>query len=173
MRRPPLLHPLHIFRATEVIAVVRFAQPFLLTGPLAGGLTLRVGTIFLPPPIPVIRNKNHLAVQTFAAGRGRFHPIEKSPSLKARRDDRKPEEKPAPKKTEKEEKKRFGLNVGKKTEPEENNNFKPAFSPRFQPASDTVGGCIEIFQQCGGLLPIIDKSFVEQIKRLLEQPVGP
>ena len=56
----------------------------------------------------------------------------KSPSLKAQPSDRKPEENPPPKKMEKEEKKRFGLNVGKKTEPEEDNNFKPAFSPRFQ-----------------------------------------
>ncbi len=56
----------------------------------------------------------------------------KSPSLKARPDDRKPEENPPPKKTEKEEKKRFWWKVGKKTEPEEDNNFKSAFLPRFQ-----------------------------------------
>jgi len=61
----------------------------------------------------------------------------KTPSLKARPNDRKPEENPPAKKTEKEEKKRLGLNVGKKTEQEEDNNFKPAFSPRFQPGPDT------------------------------------
>jgi hypothetical protein len=58
----------------------------------------------------------------------------KSPSLKAQPSDRKPEENPPAKKTEKEEKKRLCLNLGKKTEPEEDNNFKSAFSPRFQPA---------------------------------------
>jgi hypothetical protein len=56
----------------------------------------------------------------------------KSLSLKAQPSDRKPEENPPAKKTEKEQKKRFGLNVGKKTEREEDNNFKSAFSPRFQ-----------------------------------------
>jgi hypothetical protein len=52
--------------------------------------------------------------------------------------DRKPDENPLAKKTEKEEKKRFGWNVGKKTEQEESNNFKPAFSPRFQTGADRV-----------------------------------
>jgi hypothetical protein len=62
----------------------------------------------------------------------------KSPSLKAQPSDRKPEENPPAKKTEKEEKKRLCLNLGKKTEPEEDNNFKSAFSPRFQPAPVTL-----------------------------------
>ena len=62
-----------------------------------------------------------------------------TPSLKARPNDRKPEENPPPKKTEKEEKKRLSdWNVGKKTEQEEDNNFKPAFSPRFQTAADKI-----------------------------------
>jgi hypothetical protein len=39
---------------------------------------------------------------------------------------------------EKEEKKRCGRNVGKKTEREVDNNFKSAFSPRFQPAPVTL-----------------------------------
>jgi len=56
----------------------------------------------------------------------------KSPSLRARTKDRKPEENPPPKKTEKGEKKRFWWNERKKTEPEEDNNFKSAFSPHFQ-----------------------------------------
>jgi hypothetical protein len=30
-----------------------------------------------------------------------------------------------------------GRHVGKKTEQEESNNFKPAFSPRFQTGADT------------------------------------
>jgi len=62
----------------------------------------------------------------------------KTPSLKARPNDRKPEQNPPPKKTEKEEKKTFWWNLGKKTEPEEDNNFKPAFSPRFQTAADNT-----------------------------------
>jgi hypothetical protein len=53
--------------------------------------------------------------------------------------DRKSEENPPAKKTEKEEKKRFWWKVGKKTEPEENNNFKSAFSPRFQTGAVTLG----------------------------------
>jgi len=55
----------------------------------------------------------------------------KSPSLRARTKDRKPEENPPPKKTEKEEKKRFWWNERKKTEPEEDNNFKSAFFTAF------------------------------------------
>jgi hypothetical protein len=77
MLRPPLPHPLHIFRATEVIAVVGFAQPPLLTGLLAGGLAVLGGTVFLAASIPVIRNKELLAVQTFTAKGGRFHRGEK------------------------------------------------------------------------------------------------
>jgi len=56
----------------------------------------------------------------------------KIPSLEAQPSERKPEENPPAKKTEKEEKKGLCLNLGKKTEPEEDNNFKSAFSPRFQ-----------------------------------------
>ena len=79
MLRPPILHPLHIFRAAEVIAVAGFAQPLPLTGLFAGGLALRGGTISLAPPIPVIGNEYLLAVQTLAAGGVRFHRIENPP----------------------------------------------------------------------------------------------
>jgi hypothetical protein len=60
----------------------------------------------------------------------------KTTSLKACLHDRKPQENQSAKKTEKEEKKRFWWNLGKKTAQEENNNFKPAFSPRFQTGAD-------------------------------------
>ena len=76
---PPLLHPLDIFGATEVIAVAGFAQPLLLAGLFAGRLALRGGTLFLASPIPVIGNKYLLTVQTLAANGVRLHRVENPP----------------------------------------------------------------------------------------------
>ena len=79
MLRPPLLHPLDIFGAAEVIAVARFAQPLLLTGLFAGRLALRGGTILLAAPIPVIGGEYLLTVQTLAARGGWFRRVENPP----------------------------------------------------------------------------------------------
>jgi len=65
---PPLPHSLDVVRAAEVITVLRSAQPPVLAGPFAHGLTLGGGTIFLAPAIAVIRNEELLTIQTFAAG---------------------------------------------------------------------------------------------------------
>jgi hypothetical protein len=102
----PLLHPLHILRAAEVVAVFRFTQPTLLPGPLASLLALRSRTILLASSIPVIGHKQHLAMQTLVTARFGLHQVEAAP-LKPRRDARKREEDQPRKKTEKEEKKRL------------------------------------------------------------------
>jgi hypothetical protein len=72
----PLLHPLHILCAAEVVAVFGFTQPTLLPGPLAGRLALRRRTILLASSIPVIGHKQHFAMQTLATARFRLHQVE-------------------------------------------------------------------------------------------------
>jgi hypothetical protein len=72
----PLLHPLHVLRAAEMISVFGFAQPTLLPGALAGLLTLRNRTILLASSIPVIGHKQHLAMQTLATARFGLHQVE-------------------------------------------------------------------------------------------------
>jgi hypothetical protein len=81
MLRPSLPHPLHIFRVTEVIAVVEFAQPPLLTGLLAGGFTIWVGNSIFGGLDYGNQEQRLVAVQTFTANEGCFHRVEK-PSLK-------------------------------------------------------------------------------------------
>ncbi len=72
----PVLNPLPIVGIAEVVPVLRFAQPTLLSDSLAGTLALRSRTKLLMSPIPVIRDKQLLTVQTLAAMRFGLHQIE-------------------------------------------------------------------------------------------------
>jgi len=137
MRRSPLPHPLRVLRAAEVILVVGFAQPALLSGALAGRLARRRGTILLAPAIPVIGHKQQLTMQAFATARlglhGNRNASHKTPAGRpqARRKSGREE-------NGKRREEEFWENLGKKTEREENNNFKPADSPHFQTAADKL-----------------------------------
>jgi hypothetical protein len=68
----PGAHPLHIRRAPEVVAVLRFAQPTALTGRLAGTPTLRLGAVVLMAQIARIGKKKLLAVPALTSSVG-FH----------------------------------------------------------------------------------------------------
>ena len=76
LKGSPLLHPLHVLRAAEMVSVFGLAQPTLLPGVLAGLLTLRNRTILLASSIPVIGHKQHLAMQTLATARFGLHQVE-------------------------------------------------------------------------------------------------
>jgi len=79
MLRPPLLDSFHTVRAAEVIAVLRALQPALLIGLLPESLTARTGTIFLPPAIAIVGNKQLLTMQAFAADGFGLHRVENPP----------------------------------------------------------------------------------------------
>src|ERR1017187_1722790 len=83
----PLLDPLHVFRAAEVVAVFRFTQPTRLPGALAGQLTCRGGAILLATPIPVIGHKQHPTMQAFTTTRFGLHEVQTS-SLKTQAGER-------------------------------------------------------------------------------------
>jgi hypothetical protein len=72
----PLLHPLHILRAAEMVSVFRFTQPTLLPGSLPSLLALRNRTILLASSIRVIGHKQHLAMQTLVTARFGLHQVE-------------------------------------------------------------------------------------------------
>ena len=57
----PLLDPLDIFLASEVIAVGRFGEPAPLAGGFAGSAALRYGTINLVMAVAVIRTEELIA----------------------------------------------------------------------------------------------------------------
>ena len=76
---PPLLHPLHILGAAEVIPVLGPAQPTLLAGVFADDLALGGETIFLAPAVTVVGHEELLTVQAFAASGRWVHRVAKSP----------------------------------------------------------------------------------------------
>lgn len=63
----PLLNAHNIGEALKVLLVLRSLQPGLLADLLALASALVFGTVTLPTPIPVIRNKKSLVVKAFTA----------------------------------------------------------------------------------------------------------
>ena len=66
MKLSPFLDPFDVIRVAEVVAVLRLAQPFSLTGGFACLSTFRPGTISLPTGVARIRPEKLMAVRALA-----------------------------------------------------------------------------------------------------------
>ena len=62
----PFLYAAHIFRPTEVVAVLGFFEPTLLTCRFGGLAAFGFFTIFLSPPVPMVGREENTAVRALA-----------------------------------------------------------------------------------------------------------
>lgn len=125
----PLPDAAAVFRAAEVVFVLRLGVPSALAPRLARLATIRFGAVVLAATVAVIRSVKPLAMQTLEFGlsfhrQTRCEPPKVEESTPAFREEN--HAAPARKKTgRRTEKKSFGAKLGKKIPPLSNPIFKP------------------------------------------------
>lgn len=69
----PLLHAMHVVRPAEVVLVVGFLKPKLLTGRLAGFAAVALGTISLTLLIAMVWSEENTTVRALALSLSFYH----------------------------------------------------------------------------------------------------
>ena len=69
----PLLYATHIIRPTEIVSVLRFLEPKLLTCCFAGLAAFGFGTISLVPPVAMVRSEENTTTPAFALSHSFYH----------------------------------------------------------------------------------------------------
>lgn len=69
----PLLYARHIVRPTEIVSVLGFLEPTFLACRLAGLAAFGLGTMFLAPPIAMIRSEQVTTIAAFALSLSFYH----------------------------------------------------------------------------------------------------
>ena len=69
----PLLDAMHMVRPTEIVSVLRFLEPKLLTCRFAGLAAFGFETISLAPPVAMVRSEENTATPAFALSHSFYH----------------------------------------------------------------------------------------------------